>query len=453
MVHFTEEQIQSLAPDAASLKAGKGLVNPRKWPTRAVSDRVLWGEVQGSGKDPYRTQVDLTNIAFKCSCPSRKFPCKHGLGLLLLYTHEPDSFTQTPSEPTWVSEWMDKRVVKGNKLAETPNENDPETKLVKTKSQQKRASDRLESVRAGVSELARWTEDLIRTGLLGLPDKGSAFWQQTAARMVDAKAPGLATRVKQLGSLPFFDGNGWQGEALQQFGRLYLLIQAFTRLDQLPTDLQDDVKSLIGVTINQKELLELADADSVTDRFWVLARQTSVEDDLTIQRNYLYGQRSRRFAFILNFAFKNTPMQTMLAPGTAVDATVVFYPGRWPYRAVLKEQSTTQKSTGNQLPTEYANWSIAQQVLTDIVSQSPWFDEIPQIVGPLTLLTDNGRHYLRDVNGLSQPVNPNWPQESFYKWLALSGGHPVLAFVLRTKVCVLPLGIWVNDSITSYYTL
>ncbi|GAB3962855.1 SWIM zinc finger family protein [Spirosoma harenae] len=447
MAHFTEEQIQSLAPDAASLKAGKDLsINSKKWPTRAVSDRVLWGEVQGSGKDPYRTQIDLINIAFKCSCPSRKFPCKHGLGLLLLYTREPDSFTQTSSEPSWVSDWMDKRVEKTSKVAEPPNESDLEPKLTKTKSQQKRANDRLDSVRAGVADLSRWTEDLIRTGLLSLPDKGSAFWQQTAARMVDAKAPGLATRVKQLGNLPFFDGNGWQSEALRQVGQLYLLMHAFNRLDQLPADLQDDVKTLIGLTVNQKELLESPTADTVTDRFWVLARQTSVEDDLTIQRNYLYGQRSERFAFILNFAFRNTPIQTMLVPGTSVDAALVFYPGRWPYRAVLKEQSTTKKNSGDELPTGCADWSVAQQVLTDVVSQSPWFDEVPQIVGSLTLLTENGRHYLRDTNGLSQPISPNWSSDSYYKWLALSGGNPVKAFVLRLESSVLPLGIWINSS-------
>nr|WP_279163542.1 SWIM zinc finger family protein [Rhodococcus erythropolis] len=27
--------------------------------------------------------VDLRGPAYKCSCPSRKFPCKHALGLLV----------------------------------------------------------------------------------------------------------------------------------------------------------------------------------------------------------------------------------------------------------------------------------------------------------------------------------------------------------------------------------
>jgi SWIM zinc finger len=43
----------------------------------------VWGLCAGSGKRPYQTVVDLTGPAYKCSCPSRKFPCKHALALLL----------------------------------------------------------------------------------------------------------------------------------------------------------------------------------------------------------------------------------------------------------------------------------------------------------------------------------------------------------------------------------
>ena len=66
---------------------------------------------QGSGKNPYQTQVDLQNIAFKCSCPSHKFPCKHSLGLLFLHASRPDLF-MIGEEPDWVKEWLEKRAGK-----------------------------------------------------------------------------------------------------------------------------------------------------------------------------------------------------------------------------------------------------------------------------------------------------------------------------------------------------
>ena len=38
---------------------------------------------------PYRTVADLAGPASKCTCPSRKFPCKHALGLMLVETAAP----------------------------------------------------------------------------------------------------------------------------------------------------------------------------------------------------------------------------------------------------------------------------------------------------------------------------------------------------------------------------
>ncbi|MFC6750247.1 SWIM zinc finger family protein [Deinococcus aquaticus] len=61
----------------------------------------LWGECQGSGQTPYLTGVDLSGPAFRCSCPSRKFPCKHALALLLLHaTHTGQFGSATPPAPS-----------------------------------------------------------------------------------------------------------------------------------------------------------------------------------------------------------------------------------------------------------------------------------------------------------------------------------------------------------------
>ena len=92
-LQFSEEQILALAPDESSKKSGKELSSPAKWVSKGVNELALWGECQGSGSKPYQTQVDVINIAFKCSCPSRKFPCKHGIGLLLLYARKKSDFT------------------------------------------------------------------------------------------------------------------------------------------------------------------------------------------------------------------------------------------------------------------------------------------------------------------------------------------------------------------------
>ena len=73
------------APDSTSQIAGRRLARPGPWSAIGVSDGLLWGECQGSGKTPYRVTVDTGGRRYQCSCPSRKFPCKHALGLLFLW--------------------------------------------------------------------------------------------------------------------------------------------------------------------------------------------------------------------------------------------------------------------------------------------------------------------------------------------------------------------------------
>jgi len=68
---YTIEQGHALAPDKRALKAGKGQAVSRKWSERGIKEATVWGLCQGSGKDPYQTQIDLIGPAFRCSCPSR----------------------------------------------------------------------------------------------------------------------------------------------------------------------------------------------------------------------------------------------------------------------------------------------------------------------------------------------------------------------------------------------
>ena len=105
---WTQEQILALAPDASSAKNAITLATSRKWSSLGCNEKAVWGDFQGSGKNPYNTQIDLTEPAFKCTCPSRKFPCKHAIALFLLFVNEKQLFTQN-SPPARVSDWLEAR--------------------------------------------------------------------------------------------------------------------------------------------------------------------------------------------------------------------------------------------------------------------------------------------------------------------------------------------------------
>lgn len=81
---WSAEQVTALAPDAQVSKAGLKLAAPGTWSGPGTDGTLLWGAARGSGKNPYKVCVDLTGPAFTCSCPSRKIPCKHTIGLLHL---------------------------------------------------------------------------------------------------------------------------------------------------------------------------------------------------------------------------------------------------------------------------------------------------------------------------------------------------------------------------------
>ena len=87
MKEITEQFIQSIAPNAAAVTNGKKISNKGDFKKllRSEDDTLFIGECQGSGKNPYITSadyIDPDHPVFRCSCPSRQFPCKHSIGLL-----------------------------------------------------------------------------------------------------------------------------------------------------------------------------------------------------------------------------------------------------------------------------------------------------------------------------------------------------------------------------------
>jgi hypothetical protein len=104
------EKIEAIAPDQASLNAARKLLGQTKWPVSAIAsdNSFIWGECQGSGSTPYRACITPSDLGYKCTCPSRKFPCKHALALMWRYSEKPDEFT-TGETPQWVQDWSSRR--------------------------------------------------------------------------------------------------------------------------------------------------------------------------------------------------------------------------------------------------------------------------------------------------------------------------------------------------------
>ncbi len=176
------EKLEAMAPDQASLLAAVK-IKPSAWQVSGIDStrEFAWGECQGSGSTPYRVCLQLSDLGYKCTCPSRKFPCKHSLGLMLLLAKSPQTFT-TATTPDWVMDWVARRRP-GSSVEKKAEQSKPKASLdetLSTEPEQQRdeksearavqqrerlKAQREEAILAGLDELDRWIEDTLTRGL------------------------------------------------------------------------------------------------------------------------------------------------------------------------------------------------------------------------------------------------------------------------------------------------
>jgi SWIM zinc finger len=426
---LTEDQILTLAPDEASKKSGKDLANPNKWVSKGANEQALWGEAQGSGSKPYQTQIDLSNIAFKCSCPSRKFPCKHGLGLMLFYTRQQNAFTATEA-PAWVADWLSKRTEKEEKKATK------EEKPVDEAAQAKRQQARQNKVADGIEELRLWMKDIVRNGILNIPDKGFAYFESMAKRMIDAQSPGLANMIRNLGEINFY-AEGWQSRFMDQLAAIYLATTGYSNSESIDANLQQDIKTWIGFTQN---LEELKAQTGITDTWLVLSKQIFEVDNISTERNWLYGTTSSQYALVLQFIVRGQGALLTFTPGMFIQAELVFYPSTAPLRAIVKRQIASDAVNSF---AGFSNWQQVSEIETLLSSSMPVRSERPFIVQQLKPVRYNNQWWLQDADQKMMQLKNE--HKSIWKILSLSGGDAMNMVVIGKEDQYEPVGVWYKN--------
>jgi SWIM zinc finger len=430
---LTIEQVVALAPDAGAVKAGRGLATTRPWRTLGRSARVAWGECQGSAAQPYQVQADLAEPAFKCSCPSKKLPCKHALGLLLLLAEQPAALP--PSEPpSWVGDWLAARARRAEQRTAKAERPAAETTAEAAAEASKRAASREQRVAAGLAELEQWLADLLRRGLASVQAEPARFWERPATRLVDAQAPGLARRVRELAGIPA-TGDGWQARLLERLAMLHLLVEGYRRLEALPPAVQADIRAQIGWTLREEEVLA---GEATRDRWLVLGGRDGVEERLRVRRTWLWGAVSDRPALLLQFAHGSQPFEVALPAGLAIDAELTFFPGAYPLRALIK----ARHGSGHRLDglPGHATLAEATAAYARALAANPWLEEFPLAVRGVRPMPADGCWIARDAEDRALPLAPRFA--SGWTLLALSGGDPVDLFGEWDGDALLPLGAW-----------
>ena len=458
-MELSAESVLALAPDAASAKAATGLLKPGNWPTLGANPAAVWGECQGSGSKPYQTQVDLSGPTFKCSCPSRKFPCKHGLALLLLKAKDASLF-KSDTPPAWVAEWLGARTERAQKKEDKQREKIAAASAEPTAAALKSIEQRWKQIDAGVAELQQWLLDQVSRGLGSLSPQSRREWQTMAARLVDAKAPGLGQRLNHAAD-GLMQGADWPEKTLRRLGLLQLACEAVSRRGSLSEEALTDLRVTLGWPLEKETVL--AHSPGVQDRWQVIGLiQEERDNNMHERRVWLRGEHSGRYALLLDHAFAGRGFEQSWVCPSVHQATLAFYPGAAPLRALVVSStaetgsasvpaatlaSASEPAPAAPVPAAPAAPSPEQAwtALAQRIAANPWIPLHPLQCHGATPWREGDR-FILDWAGRQLPLTLS--ETHGWALLALSGGAPLSVMgewngeSLRPLSASSPEGVW-----------
>src|SRR5262245_23150771 len=162
MATLTEDTVLRVVPDDQVLSDARGLIRKGKFGSLGVSADGTWllGECKGSAKEPYKVSADLAmpdSPIGRCNCPSRKFPCKHGVGLMLLYVQDASKFKSREPDEALLAK-REKAAARAEKAATAPPKKVNTAALNKKVKAQRDGLDLLEKVLVDLVSSGQWFE-------------------------------------------------------------------------------------------------------------------------------------------------------------------------------------------------------------------------------------------------------------------------------------------------------
>lgn len=175
MIEITEQQILSLAVNATAAANGKKISQKGDFVKleRTSDDTLYVGECKGSGKNNYITSadyIDKANPVFRCSCPSRQFPCKHSLALLYeILNGKEFTICEVPED---ITRKRNKKMARDNKttkplseMTEEERKKAEKKKASAAKSAKNARAKKLKSQLEGLDLVDKMTDGLVMAGL------------------------------------------------------------------------------------------------------------------------------------------------------------------------------------------------------------------------------------------------------------------------------------------------
>jgi len=471
------EKVEALAPDQASLDAARKLLKPSGWPALASNGSgLVWGECQGSGATPYRVAVSETDAGYKCTCPSRKFPCKHALALMWMRAEGKQTFAAA-EVPAWVNDWLSRRRgPAADAAAETKDakpkasmdatsqtapaeDSDPRTEARAAAARERNRQEREASILKGLDDLDVWLFDQMERGLAGFAAQSTQACRLIAQRLVDAKASGLATRLDGLPARLFTLPEPLRpAAAIEELGLIHLMSSAYRRQESLPADLKADLRQAAGWSLTREALLADPGAMRMSGRWRVVAALSEAQPDrLRRIETWLWHEGVRedlnapRFAVLIDFV----PVATGAASGgysvgDRIEAELVFYSSSAPMRAQIVHALSGAQACDAPLELPEQTLDAAYKIYQSALCLQPWLGVWPMCVRAARVRRHESQLFLCDSEKKDAPVALPLQPSQFAQATPLLGLEKLDAVGLwdgyRFTLCwaETELGRWVN---------
>lgn len=291
MVQIDEAFILAAAPNGDSAKNGRALALKKSFQAlhHSEDETVLFGYCQGSGKTPYLCSADFSvpeKPVYRCSCPSRLFPCKHSLGLL---------YCKAAGHPFTSADIPEELAAKRNKAktqAEKKKAEVDKPRQVNKSALAKKIKAQLE----GIDLLETLTRDLVRLGIGNMNAKLAREIEEQAKQLGNAYLPGAQAALRNYTRL-FYADDGAElsnarreaifSEAFDQLGRLNSLIgrgRTYLKSRLEDPELKPDTETPIAAWLGHAwQLRELKDEGLVLQNVELVQLAFHSHDDVARQ--------------------------------------------------------------------------------------------------------------------------------------------------------------------------
>ncbi len=286
---------------------------------------------------------------------------------------------------------------------------------------EKVSQERFLGMQAGNAELQSRLLDLIRGGLVELDLAPPQYFEEFAARMVDAQLGSIGKRIRTWANFKESYPDTWHEKLLEEMGTLYLFSKVFQNFDKLSNDLQDELLAQAGVTTRTSDLFL---QEGIQDDWLVLGQIKTPElNGLTSRRTWLLGKTSQKIVLSLEYTFGAADFTTLWLNGMVYSGEAIYYPSAYPLRVAFKPVDLAPTFT------EVVGYQILETFFSDYseaLAMNPWLSSFPVLLTAVTPVFLKNKFFLVDEG--KKWVYTEGGEISFWELLAMSGGQPISVF-------------------------